>query len=269
MQDMTSEVCATAAVGDSVQLKDTRDGKYYWTSKLADGKCWMTQNLDLDLSTRRTLTPNDSDVHSSWTPNYATATTASSSTILADDTGQRSWDLGNYRIATPTTSSDCGSGKSDAADCPSQFTPYPTPTSANGDINAHYILGNHYQWNSATAGTGIATVSDRATSSICPKGWKLPTSNAGGEYGIMAQAVGIYSSKQAVGAPFYGVVGGTIGQETYYLFQHAGNIGFYWSSTPVSDDRSSYGLYIPFTAIFNTSGTSSRSTGASVRCIAR
>ena len=50
MQEMTSEVCASTATGVSAQLKDVRDNKYYWVTKLADGKCWMTQNLDLDLN---------------------------------------------------------------------------------------------------------------------------------------------------------------------------------------------------------------------------
>ncbi len=49
-----------------------------------------------------------------------------SSTILADNTYQRSWSLGNYRITNPTTSSDCGSKKNDLSQCPSQFTAYNT-----------------------------------------------------------------------------------------------------------------------------------------------
>ena len=54
MQEMTSAVCSSISTPSSAtvdvpsaQLKDVRDGKYYWVSKLADGKCWMTQNLDL------------------------------------------------------------------------------------------------------------------------------------------------------------------------------------------------------------------------------
>lgn len=46
MQEMTSELCAAAEIGDEAQLTDSRDGKQYWVGKLTDGKCWMTQNLD-------------------------------------------------------------------------------------------------------------------------------------------------------------------------------------------------------------------------------
>ncbi len=81
MQEMTSAVCDGVIIGTTAQLKDVRDGKYYWVTKLADGKCWMTQNLDLDLSTSKALTSADSDVASSWTPTYATASTATTQTI--------------------------------------------------------------------------------------------------------------------------------------------------------------------------------------------
>ncbi len=61
------------------QLYDIRDGNMYWVAKLADGNCWMTQNLALNLGERpidapasysryvKTLTPGDSDVVSEWT----------------------------------------------------------------------------------------------------------------------------------------------------------------------------------------------------------
>ncbi len=40
----------------------------------------------------------------------------------------------------------------------------------------HYLLGNYYSWNTATAGTGETTLADMsyAPESVCPKGWKLP-----------------------------------------------------------------------------------------------
>ena len=50
MQEMTSAVCSQAEAGASQQLRDTRDGKSYLATKLDDGKCWMTQNLDYSLS---------------------------------------------------------------------------------------------------------------------------------------------------------------------------------------------------------------------------
>ena len=45
MQEMTAEICSKSTVGQTKQLKDTRDNKTYWVTKLADNNCWMTQNL--------------------------------------------------------------------------------------------------------------------------------------------------------------------------------------------------------------------------------
>ena len=54
-------------------LIDTRDQKDYLVRRLADGNCWMVQNLDLDLNeflsteTKR-LTPENTDVAETWIP---------------------------------------------------------------------------------------------------------------------------------------------------------------------------------------------------------
>ena len=59
--------CSTLAnVGDSVTLTDTRDGNTYTVKKLADGNCWMTENLRI---AGKTLTADDSDLPSgtTWT----------------------------------------------------------------------------------------------------------------------------------------------------------------------------------------------------------
>ena len=53
MQDMTSAICnGVVDYNTETQLIDTRDEKLYWVLKAEDGKCWMTQNLDLDLETK-------------------------------------------------------------------------------------------------------------------------------------------------------------------------------------------------------------------------
>ena len=52
MQDMSTEICSyTNEIPSELQVVDIRDDKIYWIAKLADGHCWMTQNLDLDLET--------------------------------------------------------------------------------------------------------------------------------------------------------------------------------------------------------------------------
>lgn len=275
MQEMTSAICSASAVNESKQLKDTRDGKYYWVAKLADGKCWMTQNLDLDLSTSKALTSADSDVASSWTPGYSTATVANSTTVLSSNTGQRSWSLGDYRIADPAGTSSCGSGKNQLSQCTSQFTAQATPTTANGDVNAHYIVGNYYQWNAATAGTGGAITSGQASSSICAKGWKLPTSNstAAGSFGGLMNAYSITSSAAGMakmtGSPLYFVRGGNVDQGTSSLLNYAGAEGRYWPSTPYSLASDAYYLRIYSTTSIEPSRNLARQRGLTIRCVAK
>lgn len=138
MQDMTPGGCAISNEGDTKRLIDKRDGKYYWVAKLADGSCWMTQNLDLDLSTSRTLTPSDTNIPSNWAPSTGTTTTISDYT---SDTG-KSYNPGDV---------------------------YYENTSGT---DQHYHVGNYYQWSAATA--GYTGTSSQSTQSICPKGWTLP-----------------------------------------------------------------------------------------------
>lgn len=281
MQEMTAEVCEASELGDETQLEDVRDGKYYWVAKLADGKCWMTQNLALDLNANTLpLTSETSDVSSSWTPKNGsttlyTATTASPSTILADNTGQRSWNLGSYYIKTPNGTTSCGTGKNSLANCTNYFTALSAPTTADKNISAHYLAGNYYQWNAATAGTGKVITSGQATDSICPKGWRLPTSKTGGEFQVLVNAYNMADSTTSgdtinlVSAPLYFVRSGYVDQSANGLFSGAGGSGVHWSSIPVSDVGSSYLLYFTGSDSVNPSNAGNRQRGRSVRCVAR
>ncbi|MEE0888532.1 MAG: hypothetical protein U0L97_05005, partial [Candidatus Saccharimonadaceae bacterium] len=49
-------------------LKDARDNKDYYISKMKDDKVWMTQNLDLELDSTKTYTSVDTDLRYSWNP---------------------------------------------------------------------------------------------------------------------------------------------------------------------------------------------------------
>ena len=110
-------------VGDSVQLKDERDGNKYTVKKLADGNVWMTQNLRLGKDTTMTLTSADSDV----TSNYqlpARITTLSSSDFSADNVSNVYIDSTyggyyNYYTATAgTVGTSLTSGEAPASICP-------------------------------------------------------------------------------------------------------------------------------------------------------
>ena len=141
MQTFTPAMCDSMSIGESTTLQDTRDWSTYSVAKLADGNCWMTQNLRLGDGTKSyTLTPDDSNVATNFT------------LPVAQTSGSTSW--------------------GDAANTGNDPHVYAT---------GNETYGNYYNWYTATAGTGKGTMQststtnlDNAASSICPKGWRLP-----------------------------------------------------------------------------------------------
>ena len=281
MQEMTPEVCEATEVGTVARLTDARDQKQYWVTKLADGNCWMTQNLDLDLSTSKALTPDDSDVSSNWTPTRSTTTSIFSNTT---NTEQYSWDPGYWVKSDPDGYSNyCGSSSGitsfNDADCTSagwtnvsSMTPMDDGTTntviSGNTYNAHYLVGNFYQWNAATAGTGGTITSQEATDSICPKGWRLPTSKSSGEYQALMAAYNITSNTDSTTritqSPLYFHPSGAVYSGS---LRYAGNYGRYWSSTAYSSTNYAYALAFS-SGVVNPSNFDNRYYGFSVRCLA-
>ena len=288
MQDMTPGGCAISNEGDTKQLIDKRDNKTYWVAKLADGNCWMTQNLDLDLESGKSLTPEDSDVSSSWDPGATTYDSYSdgyrgsnyNNTVQSWSPGGRdqlfAWSDLNSTSSCNYESSTCANWTNVA-----NLTPM-TSISEDGTIvdgstyDAHYLTGNYYSWEAATAGTGhdYTSSGSQAPDSICPKGFELPTSSSsfnstpGSFYNLLNQ-YGLTSSPTSgnnniIKAPLYFVRAGYVGGGSNLV--SAGYRGLYWSSVA---DSSSIAYHLYFTS---SSVTPSRSDvryyGRSVRCVA-
>lgn len=152
MQDMDRKICSVVEEEESkLQVIDKRDDKIYTIAKLKDGECWMTQNMDLAGGTE--LYSDDSNVPDGYTradgvPYYTLPT---SSEIGFND------NAGAYVYNTPDESedkTDCGQG---------------------------HPCYSYYSWLAATAGGETiespfeGSRHKIATSSVCPKNWKLPT----------------------------------------------------------------------------------------------
>ncbi len=192
MQDMTSSICANTPILEdkknpvSKQLVDTRDGKKYWVSKLADGNCWMVQNLAYDITEERinsgAINPTNTDVTETWGKDSQYPPMATKTGALNFDgvdknvyTQTYSWNLGEYVIVDPTVHSWDSIKAGGTLDGVKNVAKY------NGSQDQHNLFGNYYQWNAATAGSGAAVTADEdnlkvdnAMHSICPKGWQLP-----------------------------------------------------------------------------------------------
>ena len=291
MQEMTTEVCQTAAANETARLRDTRDGKLYWVAKLADDNCWMTQNLDLDLSTETALTLDDSDVSANWTPTMSTQTTLSSGDFTDSTDGHngvRSFDGGMYVNNSLSSWNSCSywnstscsnwtkvEDESDGTKMVAMSEPRDDGVIIDGNTyDAHYLAGNYYQWNAATAGTGESATSygTNATDSICPKGWRLPSrgsnTTTGNEfYELTNTAYGITSGTDSANSlrrsPLYFVPAGFVDSGS---LNYAGASGYYWASTVASTRV----YYLSFNSgHVEPSNNYYRYNGQSVRCLAR
>ena len=288
MQDMTPEGCAASSENDTKRLIDKRDGKYYWVAKLADGNCWMTQNLDLDLESGKSLTPEDSDVSADWDPSSTTFTSAIQGSTSY--TAIQSWDPGNVVWRGNSNNTNYCSNSDNLLSCTyywqdvSSWTPI-AEYRTGGDIcdfkaqtyDAHYLAGNYYSYVAATAGTGTSATTDgaRATDSICPKGFELPTSGSsfnstpGSFYNLLNTTYKIFSnatgSVKTRSAPLFFVPSGRVRPRYGYLW-YAGLNGDYWSSVAYS---SSYAYNFNFNMDdISPSLGSYQYEGFSVRCVA-
>ena len=285
MQDMTTEICNASTVGQTNRLKDTRDDKLYWVAKLADNQCWMTQNLDLDLSTETALAPDDSNVSDNWTPTMSTQTTLSSGEFTSGTDGYngvRSFDPGLYVNDPSKGWSSCNTYYEDTSACTAgnwtKITDSMSPMTAertdgivvDGDTyDAHYLVGNYYQFNAATAGTGASVTDqyDDASSSVCPKGWRLPSrgnSNDTNDFYALTTGNSVTTGSTLSKAPYYFIPAGYVYSGS---LNYAGCSGDYWSST-ASSDAYAYYLYFGSGGVDPSNG-GNRYDGQSVRCLAR
>ena len=217
MQDITStnksSVLASMTNETQYTLIDKRDKKSYTIAKLADGKVWMTQNLDLDIDSSRTYTNEDTDLGwntqtntyqvASWTPSRSTygatsdqfhewcqgGTWNSRTGYCENNNTPESYDPGD--LYWNTTTSDWAEWNAYQRTCDfSTSTPTCTGTSPLATYVAtsgtpQYHLGNYYNWPAAIASNDASVYgvynetsgeyeNQEAGQSICPTGWTLP-----------------------------------------------------------------------------------------------
>ncbi|MBR3180001.1 InlB B-repeat-containing protein [Candidatus Saccharibacteria bacterium] len=254
--------CSSLAQGAVTALKDTRDNNVYAVSKLADGKCWMIENLRLGGSSAMNLT----------TANTVTAFTLPAST--------NTFTTSNYTTIEMSAKNTLEA----SADM----------TATNAEV---YSYGNYYSWPAAIGSTTAYSSSNQSVStSICPSGWHLPkggqntvASGQSGDFYVLTTTLmgGEAPNNPNSGYAYYqGTVNGVdVGAKASSLlrtypnniiysgglngssFNTRGSYGYYWSST-VGGSNHSYNLGLASTRV--TPGTNGRDkyNGFSVRCVA-
>jgi uncharacterized protein (TIGR02145 family) len=176
MQEMTAEVCSSVATPDqSVDdvpeaiLLDVRDGNPYVVRKMADGNCWMAQNLDYAMNATIPMTAEDTDLALAEGASY---TPSEDTWVLQDDTDALHYHTYNSVFVSPTN----GVVKSDTTELSQEdsldfgyvyFENKATHKTYSGSLE--HLVGNAYNYYAFTAGTYDSS------QSICPKGWTIPS----------------------------------------------------------------------------------------------
>ncbi len=249
MQDMTPMICESASEGE-LQVVDTRDNKVYWILKAKDGNCWMTQNLDYDITaTSGMMVSEDTDIAVS-----GAGYMIGSNTTTKDMTDENfSWngnnvtvfvgDPGNYYYTdTWFSSDDCPGTSSDnylgcnylKGNANGKFS-----TTAYTNNGTHGHVGNYYNKYTAYLTTiannqNVLDPSTNPANSICPAGWRLPISSYDNE---IATLVSVYSNTTSngeladrtfTGAPLYFTRSGYVNESN---LSYAGARGQYITSS--------------------------------------
>ncbi len=241
MQEMRPGICYNMKIGDSATLTDTRDNSTYTIAKLSDGKCWMTQNLRISQETL--------------------VATGHSITLTSADT--------DVNVDYPLPASGAWVSIDDAAQ------------GIIAAIDDGY--GAYYTWCAATAGckTTDETNSgenEQAASSICPKGWRLPTGGNDGEYQALYNkyTTATWTTNNSKNGRWLGaadaISGGTFFPAAGFVWHgesspiYTGPGGYYWSGTATSETGASHLTF--GSNNISPATTNNRYQGLSIRCIA-
>jgi len=257
IQDIIDMDCPTSPT----VVIDKRDNERYTIQQLADGRCWMLDNLRLDLtnSTVQARLNSDTTNASNTTLGYLKGTTTRDPSNDPD---------GQYATAGVAAWTSSYSYSAPLIGTASKYTPVSYAMGQSGTGN----IGIYYNYCAATAGSycygygengNVVTSSGNATEDICPKGWRIPTGGSSGEY----QA--LYTAYSGDGAAFVNAL--RVPLSGYFDTASAynqGSDGYFWSSTRNSN-LYMYGLDVD-TSNINPQDYSfnRRSDGGSVRCIA-
>ena len=244
--------CSTLSTNQVIGLTDTRDNNVYAVAKLADGNCWMIENLRL---TDTDSNNNPITLNSTNTNNPASAFTALSATSNEWCTDDDETCINQNKLNTSNTISF-------------------TDNTAGSQASDIYSYGNYYNWYTATAGIGTySQASGNATGDICPNGWSLPTGNTGGQYSSLDSAMGDTGSNQSAAEAsnrwrtypndflYSGVWGGSgaVGR---------GIIGIHWSRTAYNG-LVAYALNFTSEGVDPDTGSNSKNYGYTIRCLAQ
>ena len=292
----------TANLTSVSALTDQRDNQTYAIAKLADGNCWMIENLRLEAEHTRSA----EDI--ALAQGYAASATYGDFIGLADAETSRfsSSTVANsiYYSGTPsgTASIDIGTNNSPGYRIPRYINTNITNTASNPTNNNNNLIsyGNYYNWHAALANNifynGINGVdqngktSETAKTSLCPSGWALPrggdkTKESTNDFWKLIvkrindninpdnyeSSTTPYYSVATEAGPISNVLRSYPNNFLYSGYIEASNInnrgsrGCYWTST--TGGNASYYFYITSASVYPGTNTHNAYFGKTIRCM--
>jgi uncharacterized protein (TIGR02145 family) len=264
MQQMTPAICGAMDMYSSITLQDPRGPQPYQSyrvRKMPDNKCWMIDNLKLELSTGMELKPADTDVLSNTIVTLGGSGVYMGNFITSGNMGGDYWAQANPSDPSQPYTESCATIN------------FVDPASATG-------CGYLYNWYTATAGSRLQVEdSGSAPGSICPEGWRLPTddetSGTGDEFAILNSAM-YNGSLEGTGYTMdtkyvqnwwhTGLFAGS--RSGYYGdgFVNQGSYGYLWSSFAYSS-IGARGLGFGHSYVLQGTRVSNKYIGFAVRCV--
>ena len=256
--------CSSLASGAVTALTDSRDNNTYAVAKLADGKCWMIENLRLDPAG---MTLNSTNTNNPTSDFASQISNLNASSFDPSCSGNGWFSPDSQCLVEPSIGLGNVTGSTSS------------PTSSS-QSSRWYSYGTMYTWYTATAGNGIDASNDDgvADGDICPTGWNLPRSDTVNDYYNLAYAVNgnnqFYTdaaSKAMRSYPTNFVYSGFYNGTTSYS---RGFTGVYTSSS-IDDDVGWTSGFIIEDGVVNVYADSNATwflepeSGLAVRCIAQ
>ena len=297
----TAPTDGTANLTSVSALTDQRDNQTYAIAKLADGNCWMIENLRLEAENTRTPEKQ------ALAQGYGTSTTYGNFGGLADaeNSGFSSTYTANslYYSGTQegTASIDIGTSNYPGYRMP-RYNNLNTSTRASNPTSntfpnknttgGMYSYGNYYTWHAAIADLTYNGTNNQSTTgtSLCPAGWHLPkggnkSNEANNElWSLVVDGIndgtkpanygssttpnytgtpeGSDASNKLRAYPNNFLYSGNFGTSSA---SNRGRYGYYWSSTAF-DSNTSYCLYLGSSLVRPGTHGFSKYYGYSIRC---
>ena len=234
---------------------DVRDRTEYHIQKLADGRCWMLDNLALDI-TDPTILNN-----------------VTSSNTNASDISLVSLKSGNRAAGDQYATAGISTWKGDSYSVPAADLAYKDTIPPDAPVGSagYNKAGGWYNYCAASAGSycygtdmsSTGSPSGDAIEDICPKGWRLPISKRDyGEYYELTRQYNNFDTLRTVfSLAWSGYDSSTVS---------TGGSALFWSSLKAGDQwmYSARAYVTNYGSGLNTDDSRGRNWGISIRCIA-